>query len=162
MERQLNCTAERMLGRLGLDNYTSIMKSALLSLAIILIVTACSPKAERTSTGTPQFSVVAGDITSASAESEVVHIEFSKAKAEALRKFTKEHLNQKIQVVVGTNVVAEPVVRSEIPGGQTESEMSGAWSNVLQQGSGISSAPWFRSVGPAWLSSRRCLTSCAR
>ena len=100
------------------------MKNALLGLAIMLFVTACSPKSERAGTGTPRFSVVASDITSASAESAVVHIEFSKARAEAFRKFTKEHLDQKIQVVVGTKVVAEPAVRSEIPGGKIDVSFS--------------------------------------
>jgi preprotein translocase subunit SecD len=102
------------------------MKNALLSLAIMLFVAACSPKSERTSTGTPQFSVAASDVASASAESAVVHIEFSKAKAEAFRKFTKENLDQKIQVVVGTKVVAEPVIRSEIPGGKIDVSFSSA------------------------------------
>jgi preprotein translocase subunit SecD len=94
------------------------MKNALLSLVIMLFVTACSPKSERAESGTPQFPIAVDDIMSASAESAVVHIEFSKAKAEAFRQFTKEHLGQKIQVVVGTNVVAEPMVRSEISGGK--------------------------------------------
>jgi len=102
------------------------MKNASLSLVLVLFVTACSPKAERTGTGSPQFSVVAGDITSASAESAVVHIEFSRAKAEAFRKFTKEHLNEKIQVIVGTKVVIEPVVRSEIAGGKIDVSFSSA------------------------------------
>lgn len=100
------------------------MKNTLLSLAIILFMTACSPQAE--STSTPQFSVAAGDITSASAEATVVHIEFTKPKAEAFRKFTKEHVNQKIQVVVGTKVVAEPVIRTEIPSGKIDVSFSSA------------------------------------
>jgi preprotein translocase subunit SecD len=100
------------------------MKKTLLSLVIILLVTACSPKSDNT--GTPQFSVVPADITSASAETTVVHIEFAKPKAEAFSKFTKEHVNQKIQVVVGSKVVAEPVVRSEIPGGKIDVSFSSA------------------------------------
>jgi preprotein translocase subunit SecD len=105
------------------------MKNTLLSLATILLVTACSPKSERASTDstvTPQFSVAAGDVASASADSSVVHIEFSKAKAEAFRNFTKEHVDQKVQVVVGTKVVAEPVIRSEIPGGKIDVSFSSA------------------------------------
>jgi preprotein translocase subunit SecD len=105
------------------------MKNTLLSFFIILLVTACSPKSERastTSTVTPQFPVAAGDVLSATADSTVVHIEFSKAKAEAFRTFTKEHVDQKIQVVVATKVVAEPVIRSEIPGGKIDVSFSSA------------------------------------
>ncbi len=102
------------------------MKNTLLSLAVLLSVTACSPKSEHNSTSIPQFSVVASDVTSASTESEVVHLEFSKDKAQAFRRFTKEHLNQKIQVIVGKKVVAEPVVRSEIPGGKIDVSFSSA------------------------------------
>jgi len=98
------------------------MKNTLLSLAIISLLTACSPE----STSTPQFSVAAGDITSVSAEETAVQVELSKTKAEALRKFTKEHLDQKIQIVVGTNVVAEPIVRSEISSGQLAATFSSA------------------------------------
>jgi preprotein translocase subunit SecD len=105
---------------------------------MMLFVTACSPKSERISTGTPQFSVAADDITSTSIESTVVQIEFSNAKAEAFRKFTKDHLDQKIQVIVGTKVVAEPVIRSEIPGGKiavsfSSSEEAQAFADKLSQ-----------------------------
>jgi preprotein translocase subunit SecD len=99
------------------------MKKTLLGLVSILLITACSPKSERASTDstvTPQFPIAAGDVTSATADSTVVHIEFSKAKAEAFRTFTKAHVDQKIQVVVATKVVAEPVIRSEIPGGKID------------------------------------------
>jgi preprotein translocase subunit SecD len=100
------------------------MKNTLLTLAIISTLTACSPKSE--STGTPQFTLAAADIASASSDASVVHVEFSKAKTEAFRQFTKEHLNQKIQVVVGSKVVAEPVIRTEIPLGKIDVSFSSA------------------------------------
>ena len=114
------------------------MKNALLSLVVALLASACSQKPETTTpTGTPRFSVAAGDIATSSVEvvtgrvlasptqeTAVVHIEFSKARAEAFRKFTKEHLDEKVQIMVGTNVVSEPVIRTEIPGGKIEVHFS--------------------------------------
>ena len=114
------------------------MKNALLSVVVALLVSACSQKPEPTATtGTPQFSVSAGDIITSSVEvvagrvlssptqeTAVVHIEFSKAQAEAFRKFTRDHLDKQVQIVVGSKVVSEPVIRAEIPGGQIEVHFS--------------------------------------
>jgi preprotein translocase subunit SecD len=114
------------------------MKSALLSLLVALLASACSQRTEPTATtGTPRFSVSSGDIITSSVEvvagrvlasptqeTAVVHIEFSKARAEAFRRFTNEHLDQKVQIVVGRNVVSEPVIRTEIPGGKIEVHFS--------------------------------------
>jgi preprotein translocase subunit SecD len=126
-------------GMPALDHQTATpMKTALLSLLVALLASACSQKPEPTATsGTPQFSVSAGDIITSSVEvvagrvlasptqeTAVVHIEFSKARAEAFRKFTNEHVDQKVQIVVGTNVVSEPVIRTEIPGGKIEVHFS--------------------------------------
>lgn len=116
--------------------HTPTMKTTTLSLSLILVlfVSACSHKTESTtSTGTPQFSIAVGDVASTSVEvvtdrvpssptqqMAVVHLEFSGAKAAEFRKFTKEHLNQKVQIMVGTKVVSEPVIRAEIPSPKIE------------------------------------------
>jgi preprotein translocase subunit SecD len=110
------------------------MKNATFSLMLALVASACSPKTESTVTaGSTQFSIAAGDVVNTSVEvvtgrvpssptqeTAVVHVEFSGAKAAEFRKFTKEHLNQKIQIMVGEKIVAEPVIRAEIPSPKIE------------------------------------------
>jgi preprotein translocase subunit SecD len=107
------------------------MKTIILSLVLVLFVSACSRKA---ATGTPQFSIAAGDVVGAASveivtgrvpssptqETAVVHLQFSSAKAAEFRQFTKDHLNQKVQILVGTKVVEEPVIRAEIPSPKIE------------------------------------------
>lgn len=46
----------------------------------------------------------------------LLHIEFSSAKADEFRRFTREHTGQKVQILIGTKVIQEPVVQSEIRG----------------------------------------------
>ena len=114
------------------------MKYATLSLMLALTVSACSHKTESTpNAGSTQFSIAAGDVVSTSVEvvtgrvpssptqeMAVVHLEFSGAKAAAFRQFTKDHINQKVQIMVGTNVVEEPVIRAEIPSRKIELSFS--------------------------------------
>ena len=101
------------------------MKNTTISLLLVLFVSACSHKTE--STGSTEFSIAAGDVVSTSVETvtgrvpssptqemSVVHVELSDAKSTEFRQFTKDHLNQKVQIMVGTNVVEEPVIRAEI------------------------------------------------
>ena len=97
------------------------MKTTILSLLLILFASACSHKTESSVTAdTSQFPMAAGEVVSTSVEvvtgrlpssptqeTAVVHLEFSRAKAAEFRKFTREHLNQKVQIMVGTNVVQE-------------------------------------------------------
>ena len=45
-------------------------------------------------------------------------LDLSSAKATEFQKFTQLHLNQKVQIVIGTNVVAEPIVSSEVTDGK--------------------------------------------
>jgi preprotein translocase subunit SecD len=110
------------------------MKTTTLSLILVLFASACSHKTESSVTaGSTQFSMTAGDVLSTSVETvigrvpssptekrTVVHLEFSGAKAAEFRKFTKEHLNQKVQIMVGEKVVWEPVIRAEIPSPKIE------------------------------------------
>lgn len=66
---------------------------------------------------------MAGDVVSTSVEivtnrvpsTAVVHLEFTRDKAAEFLKFTQSHLKQKVQILVGTNVVATPIIQSEIP-----------------------------------------------
>jgi preprotein translocase subunit SecD len=53
-------------------------------------------------------------------EISVVHFEFSTLKAAEFHEFTRQHLNQKVQILVGTNVVEEPRIMDEIPGPDME------------------------------------------
>jgi len=112
------------------------MKNTMLSLPLVLLVSACSHKTESaptTGTGgsTPQFAIAANDVSSASIEiltntpnlvaahataSADVHLA-SKAAAD-FQKFTQAHLNQQVQILVGSKVVAEPVIRAPISSGE--------------------------------------------
>jgi thiol-disulfide isomerase/thioredoxin len=49
-----------------------------------------------------------------------VDINLSGDKADELRQFTQTHLNQKVQILVGTNVIAEPVIRTAITRGHIQ------------------------------------------
>jgi preprotein translocase subunit SecD len=104
------------------------MKITTLSLLIVLFASACSQKSQNAvSTGTSEFPISAGDVVTTSVEvvtgrvpssptqqTALVHLQFSPAKAAEFRKFTREHLNQQVQITIGTNVVAEPVIRAEL------------------------------------------------
>jgi len=109
------------------------MKITTFSLMLLLSASVWSSKAQSTITNTPQFSIAAGDVVSTSVEvvtgrmpaspaQEIatLHLKFSKAKAAEFREFTKKHIKQKVQIMVGTNVVAEPVIRAEILGPKIE------------------------------------------
>jgi preprotein translocase subunit SecD len=88
-------------------------------------MSSCASKAQSDAPPTkPQFVIMAGDVISTSVEVvtgktpqdlSVVHLEFSGAKAAEFRQFTKDHLNQKVQIVVGTKIAEEPIIRAEIP-----------------------------------------------
>jgi RNA polymerase sigma factor (sigma-70 family) len=45
-----------------------------------------------------------------------VHLQFTKAKADEFRKFSRAHINQQTRLLVGSKVVAQPYVRAEITG----------------------------------------------
>ena len=45
-------------------------------------------------------------------------LDLSSAKAIEFKKFTQLHLNQKVQIVLGTNVVAEPIYSSVVTDGR--------------------------------------------
>ncbi len=109
---------------------------AFVALAILLVLTACSkgsPDAEDRPAVPPRFSIVARDIAAVSTDvvtgrvlssptqkTAVIHLEFSPEAARAFRAFTRDHLNTQIQIAVGSTIVAEPVIRSEIAAGRLE------------------------------------------
>ena len=105
------------------------MKNTALSLLLVLFVSACSHKTESTvtSTSAPQFSIAAGDVVATSVETTtgsvpasptqamyMVHVELSSAKGAEFRQFTKDHINQQVQILIGTKVVQEPMIAAEI------------------------------------------------
>ena len=47
-----------------------------------------------------------------------VRLGLSSAKATEFQKVTQLHLNQTVQIVLGTNVVAEPLISSEVTDGK--------------------------------------------
>jgi len=164
-------------------------------LILVLFASACSHKTESSvttesnvTTGSTQFSIAAGDVASTSVEvvtnrvassptqeTAVVHLEFSAAKAAEFRQFTKNHLNQKVQIMVGEKVVAEPVIRAELPSpnlylnfsspeearavaDSLNKKMSHSWSIKSLEPAPVGafcSAFAVDIVVPAWLSSRR-------
>ena len=114
------------------------MKIIILSMILAVFVSACSHKSESVAgnrkteitsdASKPQYTIAATDLagpaelaTNSSPSGEhatiVVNFQLSSSKTEAFAKFTREHLNQQIQLVVGSKVVAEPYIGSEISGG---------------------------------------------
>jgi hypothetical protein len=107
------------------------MKNTLLSLAAVLLFSGYSGQSQSSPTSdAPQFRIGAGDVAKMSkklivgdpsipGQSEYrVQLGLSSARAADFQKFTKLHLNQKVQIVLGTNVVAEPIIRAEITDGK--------------------------------------------
>jgi preprotein translocase subunit SecD len=110
------------------------MKKATIRIAsltpfLLLLASACSRIALDPSK--PHFTIAARDLaapvvlatnsspTGANATI-VVQIQFTAAKAKAFRAFTRQHLNQQTQLVVGSKVVAEPTILAEIPDGRVD------------------------------------------
>ncbi len=112
------------------------MKAAALNLILLLLVAACSQEAQRTvvaTGGTPQFAIAPADVSttwvsvvtgripsSPTQETAILQLRLSGTKAAQFRDFTRAHVNHRIQVMVGTNIVEEPVIRAEIPGPNLE------------------------------------------
>ncbi len=59
-------------------------------------------------------------------ETIVIHLQLSASRADELRVFTRDHINQDMQLLVGTKVVAEPHIVGEISGGESELSFSSA------------------------------------
>jgi preprotein translocase subunit SecD len=108
------------------------MKNTTLSLLLVLFVSACSHKTESVvTTGTPQFAIAAGDVSTAIVKIDtntpilvaanmtaLADVRLSGKAAINFQKFTQEHLNQHVQILVGSKVVFEPVIRATISSGE--------------------------------------------
>src|SRR6266481_1284198 len=116
-------------------NSTAI-KIAILSLVLVLIASACSHTPQRGRSYTlepskPQFTIAPADLAgpavlatnsspSGAHGTIVLHLQFSPAKTDAFRIFTRDHTNQQTQLVVGSKVVAEPFIVAEISDGRAD------------------------------------------
>jgi preprotein translocase subunit SecD len=49
-----------------------------------------------------------------------VHLEFTDAKAAQFRQFTRAHVRQRVQLIIGRKVIATPVIAAEIVNGQAD------------------------------------------
>ncbi len=106
------------------------MRTLVLSLIVALLVSACSRKAipgPMTGTALPQFSLAGKDLASpvevttntlGSTGSVVLRIKLSPAKAEELRRFTEEHVNQYVEMVAGSRVIMKALIHDPISGGE--------------------------------------------
>src|ERR1039457_98453 len=107
------------------------MKTTLSILAAVLLLSGYSGQSQSSPpSDVPQFQIGAGDVAKMSmklikgdpsipAQGEYhVQLGLSSARATEFQKFTQLHLNQKVQIVIGTNVVAEPIVSSEVTDGK--------------------------------------------
>jgi preprotein translocase subunit SecD len=121
---------------------TTNIKAATLTLILVLLASACSRTVPRGRSialdpTKPQFTIAAGDLAapavlatnsapSGANATIVIPLHFTPAKTEAFRTFTREHLNQQAQLVVGSTVVAEPFIGTEIADGHAEIAFSSA------------------------------------
>jgi hypothetical protein len=112
------------------------MKNTTLSLLLVLFVSACSHKTETTvtsNTGTLQYSILATDVDSTSVKTLTngtsapktrVIVVFSDAKAAEFKKFTQDHMNQTVQILVGTNIAATAGIGGVMPGNKIDFDFS--------------------------------------
>ena len=99
---------------------------------ICFFASACSHKGENTApSGKLQFMITPKDligfaevttnsIPSGTNATFIIHLQFTNAKSDEFRKFTREHINQQVQLLVGSKVVAEPFIVAEISNGQED------------------------------------------
>lgn len=100
------------------------MRIIILSLILVLFASACSRKA---GTGAAQFSLSGRDLASpvevttntlGDTGSVVLHIKLSRTKADELRRFTEQHVNQYVEMVAGSRVIMKALVHDPISGGE--------------------------------------------
>src|ERR1051325_16769 len=115
---------------------TATFKIAILTQVLVLLASACSHTAQRGSSysldpSKPQCRIAAADLAapavlatnsspSGANATIVLHVQFTAAKTEAFRTFTREHMKQQTQLVVGSKVVAEPTIVAEISDGRAD------------------------------------------
>src|ERR1051326_2740446 len=112
------------------------IKVSISGLALVLIASACSHTTQRVKSytldaGKPHFTIAAADLAapailatnsspSGANATLVIQLQFTAAKTEAFRTFTREHMKQQTQLVVGSKVVAEPTIVAEISDGRAD------------------------------------------
>lgn len=96
-------------------------------LAASLFLSACSKTGDDSAqqsafSVTPQDFIGFADIRTNNGASNayVIHLNFTKAKAEEFRAYTRAHLNQSAQFVIGSRIVKGPLIGSEISDGQVD------------------------------------------
>lgn len=121
------------------------MKRLAFGLMLALIIPGCARdtenysdaltlRAENRPSGKAQFFVTPNDVLSASVQTLTVvrtgrklaelDVQFSNEKAAEYQQFTQRHLNQRIQVMVGTNIIVEPWIFSAETSGKLEVSLS--------------------------------------
>lgn len=107
-------------------------------LAVLVFIPACSPTRPGDSpptsvpvaTGLPRFTLIPTDVSGIAeihtrpplgTNSEYrIELQFTDAKADQFREFTRAHVNQRVQLLVGHEVVAEPVIAAKVASGRAE------------------------------------------
>jgi preprotein translocase subunit SecD len=114
-----------------------IFKPLFTVLVISLLASACShktgtsaPTNSASDTNKPQFTIGPSDLAAPAQiatngvgsghDTVVIHLQFSTGKSDEFRRFTRDHINQEVQILVGTNVVAAPHIMTEISGGKAD------------------------------------------
>jgi preprotein translocase subunit SecD len=124
------------------------MRTVICILTAVSLAIGCSKPTAKSLGGTaPQFHIASGDVSSASVsvvtgqilanptqEVALLHVRLTDSKAKEFQKFTREHIKQKIQVVIFGKVATEPVILQEITSGQLDLPYSSSneASNVAQ------------------------------
>src|SRR3954451_11291215 len=113
------------------------MKTSItLALLLVSVVVSCSQQTTKTQpkqpvmaidAAKPHFTVAPGDLSSPAVLATnapttpratiVVKLQFNATATEAFKRFTHDHIDRQIQFIAGSNVVAEPYIKSEIPHG---------------------------------------------
>jgi preprotein translocase subunit SecD len=110
------------------------MKTVIYIQTAFSLAIGCSKPTDKSAGGTaPQFQIASKDVSSASVsvvtgqilanptqEVALLHVRLTDSKAKEFQKFTREHIKQKIQVVVLGKVATEPVILQEITNGQLD------------------------------------------
>ena len=102
------------------------MKTIILKLSAFLLFGVCCVA----SSELPQFRINPADVSAWSMklinggssfptnEEFVVRMALSKARADEFKTFTKAHVKEKVQILLGANVVSEPVIESQVRDGK--------------------------------------------
>ncbi|MGA2243495.1 MAG: hypothetical protein ABSH48_00740 [Verrucomicrobiota bacterium] len=103
--------------------------------AILLVLAGCSPKTADHSpsseaqapAGPARFTIIPNDLAGIAEVTAnpghgtnagyVVNLQFTDDKAAEFREFTRAHINQRVQLIIGHKVVAEPLISAEITNG---------------------------------------------